>query len=68
MVYSVCSTEPEEGEDAVNAFLKTEADFRIIKDAGPRVPAKLMNSGYFRSYPHKHGMDGFFGVSLCRKK
>ena len=66
LVYSVCSTEPEEGEDVVHGFLKTSEEFRII-ETGPVVLDQFMERGFFRTYPHRHTMDGFFGVILCRE-
>lgn len=66
MVYSVCSIEPEEGEHAANDFLKTNADFRIIDPV--TFSRDFGRDGFFRTYPHKDNMDGFFGVLLCRKK
>jgi len=66
LVYSVCSTEPEEGEQVVNEFLKTSGDFRII-DAEAHFLKSFMHEGFLRTYPHLHNMDGFFGVALCRK-
>jgi 16S rRNA (cytosine967-C5)-methyltransferase len=66
LVYAVCSIEPEEGEAVVTDFLKSAGDFRIIEaDAAPA--GNFLDKGFFRTYPHKHNMDGFFGVSLCRK-
>ncbi len=67
LVYSVCSTEPEEGEQVINEFLKTSPEFRII-DAEAEFLKSLMHDGFLRTYPHLHGMDGFFGVALCKKK
>lgn len=64
IVYSVCSTEPEEGEDVVNHFLKTNEDFRII-DA-ESFSRDFKREGFFRTYPHRNDMDGFFAVSLCK--
>jgi 16S rRNA (cytosine967-C5)-methyltransferase len=66
LVYSVCSIEPEEGEEAVREFLKSAGLFRII-EADAALTANFTDRGFFRTYPHKHTMDGFFGVSLCRK-
>lgn len=71
MVYSVCSTEPEEGEEVVNGFLQGNSNFSIIKSdydflATFEVPAK--NSGvYYRTFPHKHNMDGFFAAILKKE-
>jgi 16S rRNA (cytosine967-C5)-methyltransferase len=68
LVYSVCSTEPEEGEQVVIEFLKTSADFRIIEDIEADFLHPFLEQGVFRTYPHKHNMDGFFGVALCRNR
>lgn len=68
LVYSVCSTEPEEGEEVVREFLKTAADFRIIEDVQAEFLHPFMEKGEFRTYPHKYNMDGFFGVALCRNR
>lgn len=93
IVYAVCSTEPEEGEDVIADFLKSpaaetkngkeyvtalqdrgesargrlksSADFHIIKEA-PALFGDFMTEGYFSTYPHRHGMDGFFGARLKR--
>jgi 16S rRNA (cytosine967-C5)-methyltransferase len=67
LVYSVCSTEPEEGEQVVNEFLKTSGNFRII-DAEAHFLKSFMHEGFLRTYPHLYNMDGFFGVALCRKR
>lgn len=67
LVYSVCSTEPEEGEAVVRDFLKTEEDFRII-DADALFLKDFFAGGFFRTYPHRHAMDGFFGVKLCKNR
>lgn len=67
LTYAVCSTEPEEGEQVANKFLKTADEFRII-DTCVMCLKDLVTDGFFRTFPHKHTMDGFFGVSMCRKK
>lgn len=66
LVYSVCSTEPEEGEEVIKEFLKDSGDSFII-DTAPAFPGGLMKDGFLRTYPHINNMDGFFGVRLCRK-
>ncbi len=67
LVYSVCSIEPEEGEQVINEFLKTSQEFRII-DAEASFLKSFMHEGFLRTYPHLHNMDGFFGVALCKRK
>jgi 16S rRNA (cytosine967-C5)-methyltransferase len=67
LVYSVCSMEPEEGEQVINEFLKTSNEFRIIDAEAPFLKS-FIHEGFFKTYPHLHNMDGFFAVALCRKK
>lgn len=66
MVYAVCSTEPEEGEQVIGEFLKTDREFRII-DAGAPLLQEFLTGGILRTFPHRHTMDGFFGATLCRR-
>jgi 16S rRNA (cytosine967-C5)-methyltransferase len=66
LVYSVCSTEPEEGEEVVAEFLKDFPDFYIIETAVPFL-GRFMDGGFFRTSPPRDNMDGFFGVRLCRR-
>ncbi len=65
LVYSICSPEPEEGEEVIEEFLKVSPDFYIIESTVPFLRG-FMDKGYFRTYPHRDDMDGFFGVRLCR--
>jgi 16S rRNA (cytosine967-C5)-methyltransferase len=67
LVYCVCSTEPEEGERVVEEFLKNHGGFVIENSAtGPSwISSSFFDkSGFFRTLPHKHDMDGFFAVRL----
>jgi len=53
----------------VEAFLASHPDFRL-EDAGPCLPppaAVLAAKGYLRTWPHRHGIDGFFGARLRRE-
>lgn len=67
LVYSVCSLEPEEGEEVAAEFLKTAAEFRII-DAEAVFIRHFTDRGFLRTYPHRHTMDGFFGAAFCKEK
>lgn len=66
LVYSVCSTEPDEGEEVIKEFLKDSEDFYIIETVLPFLKG-FMKAGFFRTYPHTNDMDGFFGVRLCKR-
>jgi 16S rRNA (cytosine967-C5)-methyltransferase len=65
LLYCTCSTEPEEGEEVVEALLKSSANFFIIEDAPFEAP--FVREGVLRTYPHRNGMDGFFCVRLRRR-
>lgn len=64
LVYSVCSTEPEEGEEVVLSFLQSHPDFSIIGGDFDFLKPFETTAGdglcVYRTYPHRHGMDGFF--------
>lgn len=69
IVFAVCSMEPEENEAVVDQFLQNRSDFAIYHPEMNEVasPATFLTSeGYFRTMPHRHGMDGFFAVCLVK--
>ncbi|MFC1816179.1 16S rRNA (cytosine(967)-C(5))-methyltransferase RsmB [Thermodesulfobacteriota bacterium] len=71
LAYAVCSTEPEENEEVVKAFLNKQANFVMDKrPAGlPEKAYALVNqNGYFKTLPHLNNMDGFFSVRFRRIK
>lgn len=76
MVYSVCTTEPEETVDVVERFLHNNREFYIInvvRDISLPEPFRhtleglMEREGYFFTYPHRHSTDGFFAVRLGKK-
>ena len=71
LVYAVCSTEPEENDEVVKAFLNKHPEFVIEKKPGglPFNARSLINkNGYLITFPHINNMDGFFSVCFKRKK
>jgi len=71
LVYATCTTEPEENEDVVAAFLAGPGQGFSIEDPRPYLPSParvLVNEqGFFHTYPRALEMDGFFGVRIKRK-
>ena len=75
LVYSTCSLEEEENENVVRDFISGNADFvhepleRFLsmeaRDFSFFKPFATPD-GFLRSYPHRHGMDGFFAAVLRR--
>ena len=69
LVYSTCSTEPEENSGVVEAFLAHHRQFKA-EDPRPLLPAaarSLINErGYFSSVLKGRTMDGFFAARLVK--
>jgi 16S rRNA (cytosine967-C5)-methyltransferase len=64
LIYSTCSLEREENEEVCVRFLTAASEFRPVK---PRVPANFITGeGYARTWPDRHGMDGFFIAAFRR--
>ncbi|MBW8755596.1 MAG: methyltransferase domain-containing protein [Sphingomonadales bacterium] len=70
LIYSVCSLEPQEGEEAVSAFLDRQHEFRLDQpnDLPRFVP--VSPEGWVRILPGlleaEGGLDGFFMARLVR--
>jgi 16S rRNA (cytosine967-C5)-methyltransferase len=72
LVYSVCSLEPQEGEDQLRSFLDSHPDFSIEAPLPGELPSGLEPSaeGWVRILPghleERGGLDGFFVARLVR--
>ncbi len=65
IVYSTCTTEPEENEQNIEWFLSRHTNFKL-DPAENYLPDKLCENGYFKSIPFKHFIDGAFAARLIR--
>jgi 16S rRNA (cytosine967-C5)-methyltransferase len=71
LVYAVCSFEPEENEEVVKAFLQKHPEFDIhpsMMRSDIRSERLLTHEGWLKTYPHRHGMDGFFAAVMVKKQ
>jgi 16S rRNA (cytosine967-C5)-methyltransferase len=74
LIYSTCSSEPEENERVVERFLESNShfapiDLRIEKPRGfDALEPVLDEGGVLRTSPHKHGLEAFYGAVLRRVK
>jgi 16S rRNA (cytosine967-C5)-methyltransferase len=71
LVYATCSSEPEENEDRVAAFLGRHPEFEAASLAtaprGRLLLPVLDASGFVRTWPFRHGLEAFFAALLVRR-
>ena len=71
LLYTTCSTEPEENQEIVSWFLEQSPDFSLVP-ADEFLPQTAVESGvvdsngFLQLLPHTHGTDGAFGAHLRR--
>ncbi len=71
LVYATCTTEPEENEEVLSAFLSDSGAGFVLDDPRSCLPeqaARLADErGFLHTYPLAPEMDGFFGARLKKK-
>ena len=70
MLYVVCTLSKEENEEVVRQSLDSHREVVLcdLREQAPDWAQSLIDKeGFFRTFPHLHGMDGFF-AALFRKK
>jgi 16S rRNA (cytosine967-C5)-methyltransferase len=70
LIYATCSSEPEENEGVVAAFLSSTDSFATldVRTAAPGLPDVVVDRrGHLRTEPHRHGLEAFFGAAFQRR-
>jgi 16S rRNA (cytosine967-C5)-methyltransferase len=70
LVYATCSSEPEENEEIVDAFLRETTGFVPLSaaDAHPAMPPAVVDSrGHLRTTPDAHGLEAFYGAVFVKR-
>jgi 16S rRNA (cytosine967-C5)-methyltransferase len=68
LVYATCSSEPEENEGVVDAFLEQSAFHAVdLRQTGPHDLQELLDArGMLRTLPFTHGLEAFFAAVMVR--
>ena len=66
LIYSTCTTEPEENIDNIKWFLEKYPEFEI-DPAEKYLPIDVCKNGFMEIYPHIHYIDGAFAARLIKK-
>lgn len=72
LVYSTCSLEPEENEEVVKNALGENPGYELLGASALRrefreIASLIEGSGFFRTLPGVHPMDGFFAAVIVRE-
>jgi 16S rRNA (cytosine967-C5)-methyltransferase len=71
MLYVTCTLSHEENEGVVSGLLENRRDLALedLREQAPPWALDLIDDqGFFRTFPHVHGMDGFFAASFNKIK
>ncbi len=70
LIYSTCSSEPEENDHVAGAFLTESPSFAAVDARSiPGVPeAAVDDTGRLRTMPDRHGLECFFGAVFERAR
>lgn len=67
LIYSTCTTEPEENTENIQWFLENFDEFEL-DDASKYLPKEVCIDGMMQTLPHIHNIDGAFAARLIKKK
>jgi 16S rRNA (cytosine967-C5)-methyltransferase len=70
ILYATCTVTREENDSVVKEFLRMHPEMALVslKEEAPGwVKGLIDGDGFFRTYPHKHQMEGFFAALMLKK-
>ncbi len=67
IVYSTCTTEPEENIGIVSKFLSSNNGYELVNLKNTFSSDVIDENGCVQTLPHKHNMDGAFTAKIIRK-
>ena len=73
LIYATCSSEPEENEEVVDAFLSDHPDFapvhadQLRPSLSQGLRATTNDQGRLSTTPDAHGLEAFFATVLRRR-
>jgi 16S rRNA (cytosine967-C5)-methyltransferase len=70
LVYATCSSEPEENDGVVEAFLARHSDYALVdlrRDGAAALQPFIDARGMMRTVPFEHGLEAFFAAALQRR-
>jgi 16S rRNA (cytosine967-C5)-methyltransferase len=69
LLYVTCTLSREENEEVVEACLAGNKDMALVdlRDQAPWARDLIDDRGFLRTFPHLHGMDGFFGALMMKR-
>jgi 16S rRNA (cytosine967-C5)-methyltransferase len=70
LLYVTCTISREENEEVVTDLLNTNKDMALedLRKYAPKWAKELIDDhGFYRTFPHIHHMDGFFGALFVRQ-
>jgi 16S rRNA (cytosine967-C5)-methyltransferase len=67
LLYSTCSTEPEENEEVISRLLASRPVFQLLRPDSPAGAGPWVDErGFVRTFPDARVWDGFFAALLSR--